>query len=173
MRYLSAYNFSKSKTTIINNIYKAYVQLFIVDGWNMNIFCLLSGFVRNWRIEDGIDHWKDKIIPLYKAAFTWWPFVNFFVYQWVPPHFRVPVHKEKVELNNRNEGIYNNDFLDSIDQDAPCGTWSMLGDTSGTVSILRSKMWPGFSFYHRVNTNIYGNFYCGTGCKALDLPFMF
>lgn len=88
-------------------------------------------------------------------------------------HFRLPVHKDKVELNQRNEGIYNNDFLDSISGDLPKGTWSQMVDTSGTVNLLRSKIWPGFSFYLKVNTNIYGNFYYGSGCKALDLLFMF
>ena len=88
-------------------------------------------------------------------------------------HYRVPVHKEKVDLNNRNDSIYNNDFLDCITQDLPCNAWSLVRDTSGCVSILRNKMWPGFAFYHKVNTNIYGNFYCGSGVKSIDLPFMF
>lgn len=88
-------------------------------------------------------------------------------------HFRMPVHKDKVDMNNRNEGVYNNDFLDSIVDDLPKGTWSVMKDTSGTVCVLRSKMWPGFSFYHKVNTDLYGSFYVGNGCKALDMPFMF
>ena len=88
-------------------------------------------------------------------------------------HFRAPVHKDKVELNNRNEGIYNNDFLDSISDDLPKGTWSVMKDTSGTVCVLRSKMWPGYSSYHKCNTNLYANLYMGNGCKALDMPFMF
>lgn len=88
-------------------------------------------------------------------------------------HFRLPISKEKVELNARNEGIYNNDFLDSATDDIPKGCWSILRDTTGTVAVLRNKMWPGFTVYHRANTNVYGCFYIGNGCKALDMPFMF
>lgn len=88
-------------------------------------------------------------------------------------HFRLPVHKDKVELNARNEGIYNNDFLDCAADDIPKGVWSIIKDTSGTVSILRNKMWPGFTTYHKANTKIYGSFYVGNGCKDLDMPFMF
>lgn len=88
-------------------------------------------------------------------------------------HFRLPVHKSKVELNARNEGVYNNDFLDCASDDIPKGVWSVIKDTSGTLSVLRSKMWPGYTCYHKTNTNIYGSFYVGNGCKALDMPFMF
>ena len=88
-------------------------------------------------------------------------------------HFRAPMHKKKVELNKRNEGIYNHDFLDNAGSDIPVGTWSVLKDTTGTVAVLRSKLWPGFYGYHKANTKLYGGFYLGTGCKALDIPFMF
>ena len=86
-------------------------------------------------------------------------------------HFRAPMHKAKVEMNQRNEGVYNNDFLDCASEDIPAGAWSVLKDTSGTVACIRSKLWPGFYSYHKCNTNIYGGFYSGDGCKALDMPF--
>ena len=88
-------------------------------------------------------------------------------------HFREPMHKKKVELNNRNEGVYNNDFMDNVADDTPIGSWSMLKDISGSVNVMRSKLWPGYYFFHKVNTNIYGGLYIGNGCKALDMPFMF
>ena len=88
-------------------------------------------------------------------------------------HFRPPQDKAKVELNNRNEGIYNNDFLDCVNDDLPIGCWSILKDTSGSVSVMRNKMWPGFYSYHKCNTSVYGSLYVGNGCKALDMPFMF
>lgn len=88
-------------------------------------------------------------------------------------HFRAPMHKKKVELNLRNEGVYNNDFLDNACEDVPCGSWSVLKDTTGCVSVIRNKLWPGYYSYHKVNTAIYGGFYSGNGCKALDMPFMF
>ena len=88
-------------------------------------------------------------------------------------HFRNPVDKAKVELNNRNEGVYNHDFLDCVSDDLPVGSWSILKDTSGSVSVMRNKMWPGFYFYHKANTCVHGGLYVGSGCKALDMPFMF
>jgi len=88
-------------------------------------------------------------------------------------HFRAPLHKDKIELNQRNQGTYNDDFLDNANDDLPKGVWSVIKDTSCTISHLRSKLWPGFNSFHKSNTNIYGNFYVGTGCKALDMPFMF
>ena len=88
-------------------------------------------------------------------------------------HFRAPLLKKNVELNARKEGVYNDDFLDNADEDIPKGAWSVLKDTMGTVAILRSKLWPGFYSYHKCNSQIYGGFYIGNGCKALDIPFMF
>lgn len=88
-------------------------------------------------------------------------------------HFRAPLIKKNIDLNLRKEGVYNNDFLDNAEEDMPTGTWSVLKDTLGNVAILRSKLWPGFYSYHKTNSNIYGGFYVGNGCKALDMPFMF
>ena len=88
-------------------------------------------------------------------------------------HFRAPLIKKNIDLNARKEGVYNNDFLDNAEEDAPAGTWSVLKDTLGNVAILRSKLWPGFYTYHKTNSDIYGTFYVGNGCKALDIPFMF
>ena len=48
-----------------------------------------------------------------------------------------------------------------------------MKDTIGTVAILRSKLWPGFYCFHKSNSSIYGGFYVGNGCKALDMAFMF
>jgi len=81
--------------------------------------------------------------------------------------------KKNIDLNLRKNGVYNNDFLDNAEEDMPTGTWSVLKDTLGNVAILRSKLWPGFYSYHKTNSNIYGGFYVGNGCKALDMPFMF
>ena len=74
-------------------------------------------------------------------------------------------------MNKRNTGTYNDDFLDNASDDIPRGVWSVLKDTTGTLALLRSKLWPGYYSFHKSNTNVYGNFYVGTGCKALDMPF--
>jgi hypothetical protein len=63
--------------------------------------------------------------------------------------------------------------MDAVCDDIPVGGWNVQKDSSGTVSVIRNKMWPGFCSYHKANTKIYGGFYMGNGCKALDMPFMF
>lgn len=83
------------------------------------------------------------------------------------------MHKNKVELNKRSEGIYNHDFLDNACEDVPCGVWSVLRDTMCQVSVIRNKLWPGFYAFHKSNSNVYGCFYMGNGVKNLDLPFMY
>ena len=88
-------------------------------------------------------------------------------------HFRDPLIKKNIDLNARKEGVYNNDFLDNACEDIPKGSWSILKDTLGSTAVLRSKLWPGFYAYHKTNSTIYGCFYVGNGCKALDIPFMF
>jgi radial spoke head protein 9 len=88
-------------------------------------------------------------------------------------HFRVPQHKKKVDLNFGNECIYNNDFLDNASESQPHGQWNVLKDTTGTTSVIRSKLWPGWYSFHKANTNIFGGLYIGNGCKALDMAFMF
>ena len=88
-------------------------------------------------------------------------------------HFRKPQNKKTIELNMRKEGIYNDEFLDCASEDLPAGHWSVQSDTMGTVAVLRSKLWPGYYFYHKSNSTIYGGLYVGNGCKALDIPFMF
>lgn len=88
-------------------------------------------------------------------------------------HFRAPMHKHKVELNKRSEGIYNHDFMDNASEDVPNGVWSVLKDTMGQVSVIRNKLWPGFYAFHKSNSNVYGCFYMGNGVKNLDLPFMY
>ena len=38
----------------------------------------------------------------------------------------------------REESIYNNDFLDTIDTDHPKNAWSIVKDCTETVATLRS-----------------------------------
>lgn len=87
-------------------------------------------------------------------------------------HFRKPINKDRKEQLDRDEAIYNHNFLDEIASDLPQGSWNLLKDTTEQVSILRNKLWPGYYAYHKVNTAIYGGIYIGNGIKNLDLPFM-
>ena len=38
----------------------------------------------------------------------------------------------------REESVYNHDFLDSVKEDAPLHSWSILKDGTETVATLRS-----------------------------------
>lgn len=87
-------------------------------------------------------------------------------------HFRSVHSKEKREQIDRDEAIYNHQFLDDVVNDWPKGSWNVLKDTTESVAILRNKLWPGYYAYHRVNSPIFGGLYIGSGIKNLDLPFM-
>jgi radial spoke head protein 9 len=88
-------------------------------------------------------------------------------------HYRAPLLRKNIDLNKRKEGIYYDDFLDNAAEDLPVGHWSVQTDTLGSVAVLRSKLWPGYYFFHKANSEIYGGLYVGNGCKSLDVAFMF
>jgi len=87
-------------------------------------------------------------------------------------HFRQVEHHSKKELIARDEAVYSDNFLDSIAEDKPTACWSLLRDTTGSVAVLRSQLWPGYYAYHRSNTAVYGSAYIGDGIQNIDLPFM-
>jgi len=59
-----------------------------------------------------------------------------------------------------------------VGKDFPKNSWSIQMDVTGTVSTLKSQLWPGLFSYHRCNTPIYGYFYMGDGIRNANLPFM-
>ncbi|XP_061603040.1 radial spoke head protein 9 homolog [Cololabis saira] len=64
------------------------------------------------------------------------------------------------------------DFLDTIDDDIPKGSWSLQFEGAGKVCVLRSLLWLGLTFYHVPMTPQHGYIYIGDGIKNIDLPFM-
>jgi len=64
------------------------------------------------------------------------------------------------------------DFMDSIEEDVPRGSWSLQFERGSGLLTLRSLQWPGYAFYHIPATQRYGSVYFGTGEKNQDLPFM-
>ena len=72
----------------------------------------------------------------------------------------------------RDEAVYNANFLDDISADFPKSSWSLVKDTTGAVANLRNNLWPGFYSFHRVNTTVFGSLYIGDGIRNNDLPFM-
>jgi radial spoke head protein 9 len=87
-------------------------------------------------------------------------------------HFRVIQQAEKTGLIQRDEAVYNNNFLDDISADFPKGSWSLVKDTTESVANLRNNLWPGYFAFHRVNTTLFGGLYIGNGIRNNDLPFM-
>ena len=87
-------------------------------------------------------------------------------------HLRVIKLEQNKNLAARNEACYNDEFLDALSHDKPLKCWSILKDTTGSVAILRSQLWPGYYAYHRSNTAIFGGVYMGEGIQNVSLPFM-
>uniref|UniRef100_H2Z829 Radial spoke head protein 9 homolog n=1 Tax=Ciona savignyi TaxID=51511 RepID=H2Z829_CIOSA len=74
--------------------------------------------------------------------------------------------KEKADLNPSI------DFMDSIEEDIPKGSWSSQFERGSGLVCLRSLVWLGMTFYHVPNTTRFGCMYVGTGEKNFDIPFM-
>ncbi|MBN3306071.1 radial spoke head protein 9 homolog [Amia ocellicauda] len=87
-------------------------------------------------------------------------------------HFSEPVRLKKKSLLEKADLDPSIDFLDSIEEDIPKGSWSLQWERGNSVLVLRSLLWLGLTFYHVPMTPQHGFLYMGTGLKNLDLPFM-
>jgi radial spoke head protein 9 len=87
-------------------------------------------------------------------------------------HFRPVELAEKREMIDRGDALNMADFFDPIEKDTPKGSWSLVVDASGTLTCLRSQLWPGYFAYCKANCQAYGGVYIGDGIKHSDLPFM-
>lgn len=87
-------------------------------------------------------------------------------------HFREP-KSICANANLNKPGIVRpSEFLDPISDDEPKGVWSLCRDASHTMVLLRSFYWPGYFFYHCVETSEYGGVYFGDGIANDDIAFM-
>jgi len=64
------------------------------------------------------------------------------------------------------------EFLDSLADDTPKGSWSVKSNESSTGAMVSSLMWPGYFFYSLIDSNAYGGAYFGNGLKNQDIAFM-
>ncbi|GBG34806.1 Radial spoke head protein 9-like [Hondaea fermentalgiana] len=63
-------------------------------------------------------------------------------------------------------------FLEPISATHPTGAWSVQADPCQTTVVIKSLVYPGFSFYHEPGTARFGSLYMGDGRKNEDLAFM-
>jgi radial spoke head protein 9 len=87
-------------------------------------------------------------------------------------HLRKPEILPNKTLLEREQLNKNIDFADSLDEDIPSRCWSLQYIDSYNLVIGKSLLWPGYVFYHRIQSNVYGAYYVGTGEKNNDLCFM-
>eukprot|EP00936_MAST-01D_sp_MAST-1D-sp1_P002356 g2356.t1 len=86
-------------------------------------------------------------------------------------HFRAAKNPQTVENLQKPGMVRNSDFLDSLASDAPTGTWSVQLSGSRTAVSVRSLKWPGYFFFHTVDTPFFGGAYFGHGQANTDLAF--
>ncbi|CAF1094534.1 unnamed protein product [Didymodactylos carnosus] len=87
-------------------------------------------------------------------------------------HFREPIQLQQKSLLFRASLDKSTQFLDTIDEDIPKGSWSIQYERGSGLIQIRSLKWLGMSFFHIPETNRYGSLYCGIGEENKDLPFM-
>jgi len=64
------------------------------------------------------------------------------------------------------------DFMDTIDEDIPKGSWALQFERGSALVTLRSLLWLGYTFFHVPGSRLFGSVYVGTGEQNMDLPFM-
>lgn len=89
-------------------------------------------------------------------------------------HFRNVQHKDKKEGLEKDDAIFQKNFLDDVSADKPPqGSWCIQKDAAtGTTAILRNLLWPGSYAFHKAGSRAFGSVYIGDGIKNTDLPFM-
>jgi len=87
-------------------------------------------------------------------------------------HFRQPRSQDLKSALEKDSLTKCFDFADTIDNDFPSKAWTLQFDATNNVVCGKSLLWPGYVFYHVPQTNTYGSYYIGDGCKNLDLLFM-
>jgi radial spoke head protein 9 len=63
-------------------------------------------------------------------------------------------------------------FLDPLSEDSPKGIWRLQFSADKSTVSIRSLLWPGYFFSHKINQSKYSGAYFGDGKKNGSLPFM-
>jgi radial spoke head protein 9 len=85
--------------------------------------------------------------------------------------FRGPLNNQNLNLAKREDYNYQTDFFDTIDDLSPkkCFSFSI---NERNVCLIRSLLWPGMTFFHKLNSKQQGFFYFGNGRKNLNILMM-
>jgi radial spoke head protein 9 len=85
--------------------------------------------------------------------------------------FRYPLNNRNYNVTKREDYNYQTDFFDTIDDLIPTTCFSFaINDRD--VCLIRSLLWPGMTFFHKINSPFQGFFYFGNGLKNLDILMM-
>ncbi|CAA9990950.1 conserved Plasmodium protein, unknown function [Plasmodium knowlesi strain H] len=88
---------------------------------------------------------------------------------WV--HFRYPKNLTYDKIKSYNTFFLNN-FLDSIKSDIPTSMWNVKVNNQLSKISIMNCFYPGYVFYHLLNTPFYASVYIGNGIPNYDLPFL-
>ncbi|KAI8925221.1 hypothetical protein BC831DRAFT_550786 [Entophlyctis helioformis] len=83
--------------------------------------------------------------------------------------FEVTMRSLTERVNKYDDAI---DIFEAIDTDEPRGVWSVQSEQGGTLAIVRSLLWPGYTFMHSPAPLKFSSFYHGTGQKNHNIGFM-
>ena len=87
-------------------------------------------------------------------------------------HFRnVQDEAKRAELDEPT-APFNERFLESASDDKPRGSWNLQLDERRESVQVRSLCWPGYQFFHKLNSNRFGAVYIGDGLKNLEIHFI-
>lgn len=86
-------------------------------------------------------------------------------------HFRNVQNEVKKSLLQRDDAIFQPDFLDDVSSDRPLGMWSIQRDSTDRTAVIRNNVWAGYTAYHCSGTDKFGGVYVGDGLKNLDFQF--
>uniref|UniRef100_A0AAV2KB67 Radial spoke head protein 9 homolog n=1 Tax=Knipowitschia caucasica TaxID=637954 RepID=A0AAV2KB67_KNICA len=64
------------------------------------------------------------------------------------------------------------DFMDTLSDDIPNGSWHLRFEYANHACVIRSHLWLGLTFYQIPMTPQHGYVYIGDGIRNLSLPFM-
>lgn len=87
-------------------------------------------------------------------------------------HFRRAITLKTMGALERKGLVKATDFLDPIAGDLPFGCWALKQNASRSMVTLSSLKFPGYHFFTKVNSSMYGGAYFGNGIENTDLIFM-